>query len=167
MQKLKTKKDFLSNRVNIDLLSPTIYEGIIKAMDDWANHYHLINSGQYDGDARHVEDAKSVLSYLNECSGKSFSLNNKSAIRLIVAKLNQKYTIEDLKHVIFVKCQKWLGTDYETYLRPETLFGKKFDSYRNESLISPKKNSNQKNYDAVIQATEMGWNNQSTSPKHD
>ena len=29
------------------------------------------------------------------------------------------------------KCSEWLGTDMEQYLRPQTLFGTKFESYLN------------------------------------
>ena len=31
------------------------------------------------------------------------------------------------------KCNEWLGTDMEKYLRPETLFGTKFESYLNSN----------------------------------
>ena len=33
---------------------------------------------------------------------------------------------------------KWIGTEYEQYLRPETLFGPKFESYLNAKVIQPK-----------------------------
>ena len=45
-----------------------------------------------------------------------------------------KFTVEDCKHVIDVKYADWYGTDYEKYLRPETLFGSKFQNYLNQKL---------------------------------
>ena len=48
---------------------------------------------------------------------------------LIKARLKEKYELEDFKIVIDKKCKEWLGTDMEKYLRPETLFGNKFESY--------------------------------------
>jgi len=85
-----------------------------------------------------------VVSYLNQKSGKRFRLNNKSAVKHITARLNEGYTIDDLKHVIDVKCQDWKGRktidgrDLSIYLRPETLFGTaKFESYLNQKLDNP------------------------------
>ena len=44
--------------------------------------------------------------------------------------------------MIDVKCDQWLNTDYQKFLRPETLFGTKFEGYLNEK---PAKKENQKN----------------------
>ena len=49
-----------------------------------------------------------------------------------MSRLNEKYTIEDFNKVIDNKCLEWLGTDFEKFLRPETLFGSKFESYLNQ-----------------------------------
>ena len=40
--------------------------------------------------------------------------------------------IDDFKTVIDKKADDWIGTDMEKYLRPETLFGTKFESYLNQ-----------------------------------
>ena len=47
--------------------------------------------------------------------------------------LKRDYTFENFTHVIDVKCQEW-GKDekMKNYLRPETLFGSKFESYLNQ-----------------------------------
>ena len=39
--------------------------------------------------------------------------------------------MEDFKAVIDYKVSEWKGTKMEDYLRPETLFGTKFESYLN------------------------------------
>lgn len=39
--------------------------------------------------------------------------------------------MEDFKKVIDWKVSEWTGTDMEKYLRPETLFGTKFEGYLN------------------------------------
>ena len=44
-----------------------------------------------------------------------------------------KSIISDFKKVIDSKSNEWLGTDFEKYLRPATLFGSKFESYLNEA----------------------------------
>jgi len=45
--------------------------------------------------------------------------------------VNDGYKLEDFQTVISKKCAEWKGTDMEKYLRPETLFGTKFESYLN------------------------------------
>ena len=45
--------------------------------------------------------------------------------------------IEDFKTVIDKKSREWIGTEFEKFLRPETLFGTKFEGYLN-SRINPK-----------------------------
>ena len=41
--------------------------------------------------------------------------------------------MEDFIIVIDTKCSNWLGTEWERYLRPATLFGTKFENYLNEA----------------------------------
>ena len=75
----------------------------------------------------------SVIDYLNkktERTGKEkYSSTSAKTQTLIKARLREKYELEDFKTVIDKKCKEWLGTDMEKYLRPETLFGNKFESY--------------------------------------
>ena len=75
----------------------------------------------------------SVIDYLNrktERTGKEkYSSTSPKTQKLIKARLREKYELEDFKTVIDKKCKEWLGTDMEKYLRPETLFGNKFESY--------------------------------------
>lgn len=73
-----------------------------------------------------------VIDYLNEKTGSNYRASSKANQRHIQARLNEGYTIDDFKKVIDNKCASWQGTEYEQYLRPETLFGAKFESYLNE-----------------------------------
>ena len=43
-------------------------------------------------------------------------------------------------------CSKWGGTDMAQYLRPETLFGNKFEGYLNIQVISTGKQANKTIY---------------------
>ena len=78
---------------------------------------------------------------------------------LIDARLKDKFTLEDFRQVISTKATKWLNTKFQDYLRPQTLFSNKFESYLNETIIV-EKNKQQQAHDTVVQATELGWNNQ-------
>jgi uncharacterized phage protein (TIGR02220 family) len=52
---------------------------------------------------------------------------------LISARLNEGFTVQDFKTVIDNKVSSWFGNkDMEKFLRPETLFGTKFEGYLNE-----------------------------------
>lgn len=106
-----------------------------------------------------TEIYETIISYLNECTGKSFKATSKIAISNINARLNDGYQIEDFKKVIYVKSTKWLGTKMDDYLTPNTLFGNKMESYLNETLNVQNKQTEA--YDTAIKATELGWNNPS------
>ena len=74
-----------------------------------------------------------IIEYLNQCAGKSYSLRSKQATKFIGLRLDEGYSFDDFKKVIDVKCAKWLNTSMQDYLRPETLFGSKFETYLNEN----------------------------------
>ena len=72
-----------------------------------------------------------IVDYLNEKAHKKYRSNNKATIRHINARLKEGRTLSDFKQVIDNRCATWLGTNMEQYLRPETLFCSKFESYLN------------------------------------
>ena len=101
----------------------------------------------------------SVIDYLNEKTERTgkdrYSSTSTKTKTLIKSRLKEKYELEDFKTVIDKKCKEWLGTDMEKYLRPETLFGNKFESYLKQKTTITKKSKFQKqNNDFAI--TEEG-----------
>jgi len=82
---------------------------------------------------------KEIIFYLNEKAGMNYRAASKKTQSCIHARLAEGFTIEDFKIVIDKKCAEWIGTEYEKYLRPETLFGTKFEGYLNARFI-PKQN---------------------------
>jgi len=71
---------------------------------------------------------------LNEKAKTSYRLSTPKTRKLISARLKEKFVLEDFKKVIEFKCQQWLGdAKMSAYIRPETLFGTKFESYLNEA----------------------------------
>lgn len=83
------------------------------------------------------ESYKAIIEYLNECAGTNYRASSKKTQSCIHARLKEGFTIEDFKIVIDKKCTEWIGTEYEKFLRPETLFGTKFEGYLN-ARINPK-----------------------------
>ena len=82
-----------------------------------------------------------IIDYLNQRLNTNFRHTASKNKSLIKARFNEGYTLQDFKDVIDKKCVDWVGTDLEKYLRPETLFSNKFESYVNQK-VQPKKNSN-------------------------
>ena len=73
-----------------------------------------------------------IVQYLNQKTGKNFKHTSKVTQRHIRARLAEGFTVSDFKQVIDKKCSDWLRDQkMKEYLRPETLFGTKFESYLN------------------------------------
>jgi len=78
-------------------------------------------------------DAIAVLEYLNLKASSKYSTASAANKKFISARLLEGRTVEDLKSVVDKKTAEWKGTDWEKYLRPETLFNAtKFEGYFNQ-----------------------------------
>ncbi|HER0777324.1 conserved phage C-terminal domain-containing protein [Streptococcus pyogenes] len=77
---------------------------------------------------------KEVISYLNLKAKKNFKVDTASHHKFIKARLKEGYTLEDFKKVVDIMSAKWIGTEYEQYLQPQTLFGNKMDNYLNTTM---------------------------------
>ena len=92
---------------------------------------------------------KQVVNYLNERLGSNYKSNTPKTRDKIKARINEGFTLEDFKKVIDIKFIEWKGTEFEKYLRPETLFGTKFESYLNQKDSSTK---------GPVKYSEEWWN---------
>lgn len=73
-----------------------------------------------------------IVSYLNEKAGTEYRAGTQKTRTCIHARWEEGFRLDDFKAVIAKKCATWKGTDMGKYLRPETLFGTKFEGYLNE-----------------------------------
>lgn len=80
-----------------------------------------------------IDIYKDIISYLNNKCNSNYKYSNKATQRHINGRLSEGYVLEDFQRVIDWKYSEWHGTDMEKYLRPETLFGTKFESYLNNA----------------------------------
>lgn len=78
---------------------------------------------------------KEIINYLNMILDSNYKYTTKKTQDCIKARLNEGFTVDDFKTVIDKKAKEWLGTDMEKYLRPETLFGNKFEGYLNQTIV--------------------------------
>ena len=81
-----------------------------------------------------IDKIKEIISYLNDATGSRYKANTDKTKRTIHARLAEGFTVDDFKAVIDKKNQDWKGTEWEKYLRPETLFGTKFEGYLNQKI---------------------------------
>ena len=77
-----------------------------------------------------------VISHLNKTANTAYKPNTQATIELINAREKEGYTLDDFIMVINAKCSEWLYDDqHNKYLRPETLFGNKFEGYVNTARL--------------------------------
>ena len=98
--------------------------------------------GELDLDLEREEELdkeiyRNIVSYLNEKTGKSYKYTTRTTKALIDARINEGFNLDDFKKVVDTKVASWRGdTKMSAYLRPNTLFGTKFESYLNEKLTA-------------------------------
>jgi uncharacterized phage protein (TIGR02220 family) len=99
----------------------------------------LSDSGESDRASPRFEKIpfKEIVLYLNQKTGKTFKVASKATISHINARWNEGHRLQDFKQVIDIKAVQWLRSpEMNKYLRPETLFGSKFEAYLNENCGS-------------------------------
>ena len=79
-----------------------------------------------------------ILDHLNARTGQHYKPTTSKTKSLINARLKEGFSVDDFKTVIDKMCVEWMNTDMQKYLRPETLFGTKFESYLNREVSNKK-----------------------------
>ena len=76
---------------------------------------------------------KEIIDYLNDKAKTKYRSSGKKTQTLIKARWKEGFKLADFKTVIDKKTTQWLhDAKMVEYLRPETLFGTKFESYLNQ-----------------------------------
>lgn len=87
-----------------------------------------------------TEEIKTIIEYFNSVTNSRYTTRNQSNVRHIKARLNEGYTFHDFKIVIDKMYRKWSkDSKMAQYLRPETLFGTKFEGYLNMKDVTENK----------------------------
>lgn len=74
-----------------------------------------------------------VVTHLNKKAGTKYRASGAKTQKVIHARVAEGFTLDDFIAVIDKKTAEWMGTEWEKFLRPETLFGPKFESYLNQN----------------------------------
>lgn len=104
--------------------------------------------------------AEDIVTFLNSVTGSNYRSTTDKTRKLIAARLAEGFTVDDFKAVITKKAKEWQGTDMAQYLRPETLFGTKFEGYLNQPEVknnrrSPLSRAEQERQEAINVVNEL------------
>lgn len=97
----------------------------------------LLDEPQASAQTKEPDPTEEVIGHLNQRAGTHYKATTANTRKLIKARLKEGFTVDEIKLVIDKKCAEWLNNrDMAQYLRPETLFGNKFESYLNAKASS-------------------------------
>lgn len=114
---------------NLDETKPKPNDNVNDNVNENENENENGSGYEPDDSARSAALSSSLCSYLNQKTGGSHQPTSDMQVRIAVL-LSQGYTEEDMRAVIDKKTEEWLDVPkMRQYLRPSTLFGKKFEQY--------------------------------------
>lgn len=99
-----------------------------------------------------------IIEYLNSKANTKYRVNNKKTRASINARITEGFNVEDFKKVIDIKTAEWLNTNMQQYLRPETLFGTKFEGYLNQKVTKQVGNYTSNNSKRHQENTSSSYN---------
>lgn len=126
-----------------DVENNTLNKSISNKLDIENNKTKEINNSIEKNKEEKIlnENIKCIIDYLNESIGSKYRYNNKTTIKLIKARFKEGYKLDDFYDVVDKKVKDWFNTEMQKYLRPETLFGNKFENYLNQKSFTGKPKS--------------------------
>lgn len=112
----------------------------------------------------YTDQIAQIFDYLNQKTGRHYTGRSEAQRKFIIARLKEGYTLEEFKRVIDNKTAAWLNDpERSVYLRPETLFGTKFETYLNDTETNRQKarrekdELHEKQVEAIRAATDFDW----------
>ena len=113
--------------------------GDAEPIEDYAELERLIDRANSCGRRARptLEDYACIINYLNEKCGARYHVNSRKTKDLISARFGEGFTRDDFIEMIDFKCAEWMHSEkMRGYLRPETLFGAKFEGYLNQARMA-------------------------------
>lgn len=103
----------------------------LKSTNDIINNTTMLPIKEKETQHNNLDKIKEIVAYLNEKANRSYRYHNTNTQKLITARLNEGFTVDDFKAVIDYKCKEWLNNkEMEQYLQPSTLFAlSHFENY--------------------------------------
>ena len=103
--------------------------------NDNENEVSSHDTGNESLDESFSKSCSEIITYLNHKARTGYKPTTAKTKTAIKARFSEGFTVDDFKTVIDKKCAEWIGDEkMEKYLRPETLFGTKFEGYLNAKV---------------------------------
>ena len=137
---------------NIDLNFDIKDEQVLKQVFKQKSELYInVNEDINIDTNKDINIVSNIIEYLNKKANKNFRTDTDKTIQVIKARLKEGFSIDDIKRVIDIKVKDWLHKDdMNVFLRPETLFGNKFEGYLNSK---PNKTGSHNQGSALNKAT--------------
>jgi len=134
-EKYLEKKGFDLKKRPISLTLKMLHNFILVVTEDQKDCHVYKEDKEKDKEEDKELKRKSVIviSKMNILLKQSYRTNTQTTLTLI-ERILRDYSIYDIFKVIRFKRDEWKHTEMEKYLRPQTLFGTKFESYYQQSL---------------------------------
>jgi len=128
-------RNILEHNGLLDIVKEIYINGNCEEIKQLGNSYLTVQDKDKDKDKeKDKEKYLKIIEYLNNRSGKKYKVTEKHR-QYILARFNEGFVFEDFKRAIDNKVEEWNNTEMEKYIRPETLFGNKMDSYINQKPV--------------------------------
>lgn len=94
-----------------------------------------INTDNKEENKKEEIPYEEIIDCLNRLAGTNYRATSKKTRELINGRWEEGYRLQDFETVIKKKCDAWIGTKYEEYLAPTTLFRPiNFERYLNAKI---------------------------------
>lgn len=134
----KTRKIYIINQDD---------KNVINQHDKFVVDQHDTNVAYNNINKNNINIYKYIVDYLNEKTNSKYKHTTPKTKSLINARLKEGFKVEDFEKVIDTKVNDWLeDSKMKNYLRPETLFGTKFEGYLNQSDSVSKKENHRRSF---------------------
>lgn len=128
-----TKRNISMVSTQVDRVSTGVEGGINTGLEGYQQEIKENNININNTSINNKEIYKEIIDYLNLKIDTHYKYTSQATQRLINARLNDGFKIGDFKKVIDNKYNDWFkDKKMNQYLRPETLFSNKFESYLNQ-----------------------------------
>lgn len=117
---------------------------------DATEPHPLIDDPQPPVQPKKPDPTEEVINHLNHRLGTKYKPTTQATRKLIKARLKEGFTIEDIKLVIDKKATEWVGNPkMAQFLRPDILFGNKFEGYLNAKVMPQNNRNNTSNHQSA------------------
>jgi len=137
--KCKHDVNILDKNVDISIKNDNIssQSRVEKSKEEYLNTLSCNHDGTVKKAPKCMAEIKQIVTYLNQVTGQHYKPTTKKTQSLIHARLKEGFSLHDFKTVINKKSYDWLNNpEMCAYLRPETLFGTKFEGYLNQKATT-------------------------------